>query len=70
VTIGGDLVAGSKIVGYTPEQVSTLLAQISAIFQPQPFDGRCPYLGSDVNLTIDGVIPLIESGGASRRRST
>lgn len=47
VTIGGDLVAGSKIVGYTPEQVSTLLTQISSTFQPKPFDGRCPYLGLD-----------------------
>lgn len=47
VTIGGDLVAGSKIVGYTVEQVSTLLTQISSNFQPKPFDGRCPSLGLD-----------------------
>jgi len=40
-------VAGSKIVGYTVEQVSTLLTQISSTFQPNPFDGRCPYLGLD-----------------------
>ena len=34
-------------VGYTVEQVSTLLTQISSTFQPKPFDGRCPYLGLD-----------------------
>src|SRR5512139_4110029 len=49
VTIGGDVVGRDKIVsttyGYTTEQVSTLLTQISSTFQPKPFDGRCPYLG-------------------------
>ncbi len=44
VTIGGDVVGRDKItVGYTVEQVSTLLTQISSTFQPRPFDGRCPY---------------------------
>jgi len=50
VTIGGDVVGRDKIVatyGYTVEQVSTLLTQISNTFQPKPFDGRCPYLGLD-----------------------
>ena len=49
VTIGGDVVGRDKItsIGYTVEQVSTLLAQISTTFQPKPFDGRCPYLGLD-----------------------
>ena len=48
VTIGGDVVGRDKItVGYTVEQVSTLLTQISSTFQPKPFDGRCPYLGLD-----------------------
>ena len=46
VYIGGDVVGRDKItVGYTVEQVSTLLTQISSVFQPKPFDGRCPYLG-------------------------
>ena len=47
VTVGGDVVGHDKIVGYTVEQVSTLLTQISSTFQPRPFDGRCPYLGLD-----------------------
>ncbi len=34
-------------IGYTVEQVSTLLTQIGSTFQPKPFDGRCPYLGLD-----------------------
>jgi formylglycine-generating enzyme required for sulfatase activity len=33
------------MVGYTAEQVSALLTQLSATFQPKPFDGRCPYRG-------------------------
>lgn len=51
VNIGGDVVGRDKItqttIGYTAEQVSTLLTQISSTFQPKPFDGRCPYLGLD-----------------------
>jgi ABC-type multidrug transport system fused ATPase/permease subunit len=50
VTIGGDVVGRDKIVatyGYTVEQVSTLLTQISNTFQPKPFDGRRLYLGLD-----------------------
>ena len=43
----GDVVGRDKIIGYTAEQVSALLTQISATFQPQPFDGRCPYVGPD-----------------------
>jgi WD40 repeat protein/energy-coupling factor transporter ATP-binding protein EcfA2 len=46
-TIGGDVVGRDKIVGYTAEQVSTLLTQISSTFQSKAFDGRCPYLGLD-----------------------
>jgi len=34
--------------GYTAEQVSVLLKQITTTFQPKPFDGRCPYKGLDV----------------------
>ncbi len=48
VHIGGDVVGRDKIVsyqGYTVEQVSVLISQISTTFQPRPFDGRCPYLG-------------------------
>ncbi len=49
ITIGGDVVGRDKITtyGYSVEQVSTLLTQISSTFQPKPFDGRCPYLGLD-----------------------
>ena len=47
VIIDGDVVGRDKIVGYTVEQVSTLLTQISSTFQPKSFDGRCPYLGLD-----------------------
>ena len=49
IDIGGDVVGRDKItVGYTSEQVSAILAQISTQFQPKPFDGRCPYKGLDV----------------------
>jgi len=48
VSVGGDVVGRDKIVtGYTADQVQALLVQISASFQPRPFDGRCPYLGLD-----------------------
>jgi WD40 repeat protein/energy-coupling factor transporter ATP-binding protein EcfA2 len=51
INIGGDVVGRDKItqttIGYTVEQVSSLLTQISRTFQPKPFDGRCPYLGLD-----------------------
>lgn len=45
VTVGGDLVGGSKVVGYSAEQVRVLLAQISSSYQPKPFDGQSPYIG-------------------------
>jgi WD40 repeat protein len=49
VHIGGDVVGRDKItVGYTVDQVSALLTQISTTFQPRAFDGRCPYKGLDV----------------------
>jgi len=42
-------IAGRDIVkGYTAQQVSVLLTQITSTFQPKPFDGRCPYKGLDV----------------------
>jgi hypothetical protein len=45
VNTGGDFVGRDKYVGYTTDQVSGLLSQISTTFQPRPFDGRCPYVG-------------------------
>jgi len=44
VTIAG----GDVYEGYTAEQVSLLLAQITTEYQRKPFDGRCPYKGLDV----------------------
>jgi WD40 repeat protein len=48
-SVGGDVVGRDKIttIGYTVQQVSHLLTQISSTFQPKTFDGRCPYLGLD-----------------------
>ena len=45
-SIGGDFFIGTK--GFSAEEVSVLVAQISTTFQPKPFDGRCPYKGLDV----------------------
>src|SRR5688572_16768084 len=45
--VGGDIRIGHTI-GYTAEQVSVLLKQITTTFQPKPFDGRCPYKGLEV----------------------
>ncbi len=47
ISISGDL-SGSFTIGYTVEQVSHLLTQITSTYQPKPFDGRCPYKGLDV----------------------
>ncbi|MEP6896284.1 MAG: WD40 repeat domain-containing protein, partial [Chloroflexota bacterium] len=42
-------IAGGDIYkGFTAEQVSVLITQISTTFQPKKFDGRCPYKGLDV----------------------
>jgi energy-coupling factor transporter ATP-binding protein EcfA2 len=47
-SVGGSVVIGSgNVVGYTSEQVSALISQISTTFQVKPFDGRCPYKGLD-----------------------
>jgi WD40 repeat protein len=43
-----NIAAGDIYKGYTAEQVSILLTQISSTFQPKPFDGRCPYKGLEV----------------------
>jgi excinuclease UvrABC ATPase subunit len=51
----GSISAGGNIgnitignTGYTVEEVSVLVTQITTKFQPKPFDGRCPYKGLDV----------------------
>src|SRR6266498_144742 len=42
-------IAGRDIYeGYTVEQVSLLLTQITTNYRRKPFDGRCPYKGLDV----------------------
>lgn len=43
-----NIAAGDIYKGYTAEQVSVLLTQITTTLQPKPFDGRCPYKGLDV----------------------
>src|SRR5215216_1926293 len=50
INIGGDIRGNITIghTGYTVEQVSVLLTQITSTFQPKPFDGRCPYKGLEV----------------------
>ncbi|MEK6753643.1 MAG: hypothetical protein AABZ00_15405 [Chloroflexota bacterium] len=45
--VSGNIQIGHT-TGYTSEQVSVLIAQISSTFQSKPFDGRCPYKGLDV----------------------
>jgi WD40 repeat protein/energy-coupling factor transporter ATP-binding protein EcfA2 len=49
-SVSGEVnVAGGDIYkGYTADQVSVLVTQITTTFQPKPFDGRCPYKGLDV----------------------
>ena len=48
--ISGEVnIAGGDIYrGYTAEQVSVLLTQITSEFKPKPFEGRCPYKGLEV----------------------
>ncbi|MEO5886791.1 MAG: AAA family ATPase, partial [Anaerolineales bacterium] len=46
-SVGGDIRIGHTI-GYTAEQVSVLLTQITTTLQPKKFDGRCPYKGLEV----------------------
>src|SRR5215216_3835890 len=42
-------IAGRDIYeGYTVEQVSLLLKEITTNYRRKPFDGRCPYKGLDV----------------------
>ena len=50
ISVGGNVgdIRIGHTIGYTSEQVSTLITQISTTFQPKPFDGRSPYKGLDV----------------------
>src|SRR4030095_4380056 len=45
--VGGDIRIGHTI-GYTAEEVSVLLKQITSTLQPKKCDGRCPYKGLEV----------------------
>jgi formylglycine-generating enzyme required for sulfatase activity/energy-coupling factor transporter ATP-binding protein EcfA2 len=42
-SIGGDFFIGNK--GFSADEVSVLITQISTTFQAKPFDGRSPYKG-------------------------
>ena len=51
IDIGGNVSGSITIghaIGYTAEEVSVLIEQISTTFEPKKFDGRCPYKGLDV----------------------
>jgi formylglycine-generating enzyme required for sulfatase activity len=48
-SVEGSITIGNhNVVGFTSDQVSVLITQISTTFQVKPFDGRCPYKGLDV----------------------
>jgi WD40 repeat protein/energy-coupling factor transporter ATP-binding protein EcfA2 len=49
--VGGGVSGNIRIghtIGYTADEVSDLINEISSTFQPKTFDGRCPYKGLDV----------------------
>ncbi len=47
-SIQGSMVIGSNnVIGFSAEQVSILIEQISTTFRPKKFDGSCPYKGLD-----------------------
>lgn len=50
IAIGGNVQGNITIgnTGFSSEEVSSLLKEISSTFQPRPFDGTCPYKGLDV----------------------
>ena len=50
ISIGGNVgdIRIGHTIGFTSDQVSTLITQISTTFQVKPFDGRCPYKGLEV----------------------
>src|SRR5207247_2291995 len=43
-----NIATGDIYKGFTAEQVSILITQITTKYQRKPFDGRCPYKGLDV----------------------
>jgi hypothetical protein len=46
ISAGGDISGNihiENVVGYTPDEVSKLLSQISSTFQVRVFDGKCPH---------------------------
>ncbi len=47
---GGDINGNITIAntGYTVDEVSVLITQITSTFQPKPFDGLCSYKGLDI----------------------
>lgn len=49
ISVGGNVQGNLTIgnTGFTSEEVSTLLTQISSTFQAKAFDGTCPYKGLD-----------------------
>jgi WD40 repeat protein len=44
----GDINIHAGDIGYSVEEVSVLITQITSTFQPKQFDGRSPYKGLDV----------------------
>jgi WD40 repeat protein len=50
ISVGGNVgdIRIGHTIGFSSDQVSTLITQISTTFQPRPFDGTCPYKGLDV----------------------
>ncbi|MCB0118774.1 MAG: ATP-binding protein, partial [Anaerolineales bacterium] len=50
ISVGGDVSGNIHVgnVGYSSDEVSKLLVQISSTFQAKAFDGKCPYKGLDV----------------------
>jgi len=44
----GDINIHAGDIGYSVEEVSVLITQITSTFQPKPFDGRSPYKGLEV----------------------
>ena len=50
ISVGGNVgdISIGHTIGFTSDQVSTLITQISTTLQPKSFDGRCPYKGLDV----------------------
>jgi energy-coupling factor transporter ATP-binding protein EcfA2 len=45
--VSGEVNIAAGDIGYTSQQVSDLLTQITSTFEPKKFRGRCPYKGLD-----------------------